>query len=123
MRIRANPALFDSFFCKCRDVIPPTGSCETSQRGGCMVILNKNEKSLNPLAVHQHGNYDMQLLMLSVSIFYLIMCSAILNNIAPTIKLHDGQTTHSRRSVSLLDILFDIINLVYSYLLALFHFL
>lgn len=55
-----------------RDVIP-LESGETTQRGGCMVIINRNPKSFEPLAVQQHS---------------------------PKIHFNDGTTSHSRRSDS-----------------------
>ena len=56
----------------CRDVIP-LESGDTLQRGGCMVILNQNTKSFEPLALQQH---------------------------APRIHFSDGTVSHSRRSDS-----------------------
>lgn len=38
-----------------RDVVPPLESMPTEQRGGCMVIINRNCKSFEPLATQQHA--------------------------------------------------------------------
>ena len=57
----------------CRDVIPPSKSEATLQRGGCMVIMNRNINSFEPLALQQH---------------------------APKISFSDCTTSYSRRSDS-----------------------